>query len=67
MTVTAMDIAAISRPFLGTKEPVMLAMPMEPITWHSVPCFFLIHPGRLTWNPKNGGLEDDFSFFLGDF
>ena len=21
-----------------------------------------LHPGRLTWNPKNGGLEDDFPF-----
>ena len=26
----------------------------------------LIHPGKLTWNPKNEGLEDDFPFQLID-
>ena len=25
-----------------------------------------IHPGKLTWNPKNGGLEDHFPIQLGD-
>ena len=26
-----------------------------------------LHPGRLTWNLKMMGLEDDFPFQLGDF
>ena len=27
----------------------------------------MVHPGRLTWNIINGGLEDDFPFPRGDF
>ena len=26
-----------------------------------------LHPGRLTWNTNNGGLEDDFPFQRVDF
>jgi len=26
-----------------------------------------VHPRKLTWNPKNGGLEDDFPFQLSVF
>ena len=26
-----------------------------------------LHPGKLIWNPKIGGLEDDFPFQLDDF
>ncbi len=26
-----------------------------------------LHPGKLTWNQKNGGLEDDVPFQLGVF
>ena len=27
----------------------------------------ILHPGKLTWNPNNGGLEDGLPFQLGDF
>ena len=32
----------------------------------SISVFFEVHPGKLTWNPNNGGLEDDFPFQTGD-
>ena len=28
---------------------------------------FKLHPGKLTWKKKYGGLEDDFPFQIGDF
>ena len=34
---------------------------------HGEPVFHPLHPGRLTWNPENDGLEDDVPLQLGDF
>ena len=56
----------------GTQDPVLDAFE-EPLPagfsrvefWSNE--MYNVHPKKLRWNLKNGGLEDDFPLQLGDF